>query len=229
MKTKTILSLTFLMNVQAEDRPKNTGNTANPPMNCDSTCIGPQINTVGKVNIAKTEKNVGQFNWGPQCGASAGSVLPNAPDSFLCSTGTPSAVSTVNNDGETLYKWTCTAANGSQTACGAERRQLGSCGASNGQYLSSNPSNLCSAGNAVGFALLGSTYQWFCQGNYGTRTSCSATYYNPPPPDPPVYAPGCAYRLSGVPIALASGYSTPHAPCTIICYGTGPSAVCDIF
>ena len=72
-------------------------------------------------------------------------------------------------------------------------------------------------------------YQWFCQGNYGTRTSCSATYYNPPPPDPPVYAPGCAYRLSGVPIAFASGYSTPHAPCTIICYGTGPSAVCDIF
>ena len=156
-----------------------------PRLNCDSTCIAPMVMDQPKVNIATTQKDVGQFQWGPKCGASAGSVLPSAPSTFLCdNNGTPSAVTSTTADGETKYSWTCTNPGGSQIGCTAEKREVGSCGSSNGQTLSSNPSNLCSGGSALDFALLGSSYQWFCQGNYGPKTSCSATYYNPPPPDP---------------------------------------------
>lgn len=71
---------------QAQTQPQDnlggftTKNTQK--MDCDSTCIVPGSMDKSKVNIGVTSKDVGQFKWGPKCGASAGSVLPSAPTSF---------------------------------------------------------------------------------------------------------------------------------------------------
>ena len=174
---------------QAQTQPQDnlggftTKNTQK--MDCDSTCIVPGSMDKSKVNIGVTSKDVGQFKWGPKCGASAGSVLPSAPTSFLCDTGnTASPVSTTTSDGETKYSWTCTNPGGSAVQCDAVQREVAMCGSDNRQSLSANPSNLCSTGQATGFSLLGNQYKWICQGNYGAQASCSATYYVPPPPDP---------------------------------------------
>lgn len=154
-------------------------------LNCDSTCIVPQTMTQPKVNIATTTKNAGQIPLSAKCGPAAGSVLPSAPSTFLCDTGsTPSSVSSSTVDGGTTYNWTCTNSTGKSVACSANQREVGVCGPDNGGSFSSNPSNLCSSGQSTGFALLGSQYKWVCQGNYGAQASCSATFYVPPPPDP---------------------------------------------
>lgn len=179
-------------------------------MDCDSTCITPQPVIMNKTNTSTTTNNMGQFNWGPRCGPSAGSVLPSAPSTFLCENSTPSAVSTTTANGETLYNWSCTAPSGSQVSCTANQREVGMCGASNGTTTSSNPSNLCSSGGGVGFSLIGSLFRWQCQGNYGAAASCSATYYSPPPP---VYQePTCQFSFSGTPLPPCP-YTSPAVGC----------------
>ncbi len=181
-------------------------------LDCDSTCLVPQNTSIDHINIAITSKNAGQFSWGPTCGASANSVLPNSPIAFLCGDGsTPGSVATSVSNGETLYTWTCTSRGGTSRTCTAEKREVGACGSSNGQTLSSNPSNLCSSGSATGMALLGSAYKWYCQGNYGSQASCSATYYKPPPPEP------TCQKAFGGPLPPCPYFTPPPALC--VSYG----------
>lgn len=159
-----------------------SGNIYSQSLNCDSTCLTPQPISVNKVNIATTSQNVGQFTFGAKCGPSAGSVLPTAPSTFLCDSGTASSVATVNTAGDISYIWSCTNSNGSQTTCTAFQREVGVCGSSNGTTISSTPTNLCSSGGSTAFTFVGSQYSWSCKGNYGTPASCSATYTPPQPP-----------------------------------------------
>ena len=129
---------------QAQTQPQDnlggftTKNTQK--MDCDSTCIVPGSMDKSKVNIGVTSKDVGQFKWGPKCGASAGSVLPSAPTSFLCDTGnTASPVSTTTSDGETKYSWTCTNPGGSAVQCDAVQREVAMCGSDNGKACLPTP------------------------------------------------------------------------------------------
>lgn len=153
------------------------GQSTQQSMNCDSTCLIPTPMDQPHVNIARTTKNVGKFTWGPVCGASAGSVVPSAPTTFLCEDGSkPSTVSTITTDGETKYTWSCSNAEGTLASqCTAMKREAGICGSDNGKTLSSPPTNLCAGGEAMGYALMGNEYKWMCKGNYGSPASCSAT------------------------------------------------------
>lgn len=220
MMIKSIFCLTILVcatSVYSNER--NTGykdgsssiSGNQPKMDCDSTCIIPQEMRLNNTNIAKTEKNIGTFNWGPKCGPSAGSVLPNAPDSFLCETGVASQVSTTQTDNETSYNWICKAPSGSEINCSATKREQGVCGASNGTVTSHNPSNLCSTGGAIGFILSGYQYKWYCQGNYGVKASCSATYKSPEPV--------CTTIGYGPPytVSVLVGYREVSYPTMLVC------------
>lgn len=180
-------------------------------MNCDSTCLIPQNTNVNHINISVTDKEIGVFTWGPKCGASAGSILPNKPDSFLCDNGSASSVSTINSDGETLYSWTCSTNNGKQSLCNAEKREIGMCGTSHGQSISSNPTNLCATGSSSGFVFTGSEYKWFCQGNYGSKSSCSANY-KPPIPVCSIVGYGPEY-----PVTVIIGYREVSYPTILVC------------
>jgi hypothetical protein len=151
-------------------------------MGCDSTCLASQtfMQSVIKASAtwaAPTVKSA--LTPAAQCGPSADSVLPSAPSTFLCTSGTASSVSTTTDSGDTTYTWTCTSG-ATQRTCNAYQRVSGACGAANGQTYSSTPSEngLCSAGGAMGLTLASHKYQWSCKGNYSTA-SCSATYASP--------------------------------------------------
>lgn len=173
--TLTALSINSIQ-AQTQDRPKTPNSDLTQSMNCDSTCITPMLIEKPKVNIATTTKNAGQLPPGAKCGASAGSVVPTIPTSFLCDAGsTPSMVTTTMANGETTYSWSCTNAGGSSTQCAAMQREAGVCGSDNGASLTAPPANQCSSGEGTAYSLVGSTYKWQCKGNYGTPASCSAT------------------------------------------------------
>lgn len=146
-------------------------------MNCDSTCMAARSSMATPMGKAATywapSQNMGALSSGGQCGASSGSILTGTPSSFLCSTGTASAVQTTSSDGETTYSWTCTNQQGS-SSCNARLREVGSCGSSNGQSVTSTPQQLCSSGGSSNFTLVGSIYTWNCTGNYGSAAKCSA-------------------------------------------------------
>ena len=133
-------------------------------LNCDSTCITPdsRTNTLPKANTSTAPTATAPRTPNPSCGPAAGTALPGAPSSFLCSIGTASAVSSSTADGETSYKWTCSNSVGS-IACMADQREAGICGSDNGKTLTSTPTDLCSAGASVGYALLGTQYTWMCK------------------------------------------------------------------
>lgn len=177
----TLTAITALMLVQVAQAGEARG--TDKPMNCDSTCVSADSRTtpLPKAQLIKAPTTTAAPTPRPKCGASAGSVLPGAPSSFLCSTGTASSVTTVNANGETSYQWTCSNSLGTQ-ACMADQREVGACGPDNGSLLASNPTNQCAAGEATGFNFNGSKYTWSCQGNYGSPAYCSATYDPPPPP-----------------------------------------------
>lgn len=164
------------------------------PMNCDSACIVPQSSMqtpMPKANTFVAPQNMLSPTPRPQCGPSAGSILPSAPSTFLCAVGTPSAVVTAANSsdpGDFTYQWTCSNSLGSQF-CSALPREIGACGADNGQILTGNPTNQCSSGQAYGFNFTGNQYMWGCAGNYGSPAMCSATYQPPR---------NCLYDLSGM-------------------------------
>jgi len=155
-------------------------------MSKDSTSLMPSgmINIIPHVNssVAPTYYAPGRINnsGAAYCGASANSILPDVPNSFLCSSGNASNVTTVGSK----YLWTCTGVTGLVSSCSADDRIVGTCGSDNGKSLSTQPTNLCSQGSASSVNLSGSTYNWTCDGNYGPRASCSATYTPPPPPPP---------------------------------------------
>lgn len=151
-------------------------------MGCDSTCfpVNPSMvdsTSINKINTSSTTYNAGTLSYGSMCGSSAGSVLPSAPTTSLCSTGTASPVTTSNVDGETIYSWTCSNSSGTQN-CSAVLREIGSCGTDNGKTLTSEPTNLCATGEATNYSLIGSLYSWNCTGNYGSPASCSANLYS---------------------------------------------------
>ena len=166
-----LIGLTALM-VQTAYAQKQVSDRA---LNCDSTCITPdsRTNTLPKANTSTAPTATAPRTPNPSCGPAAGTALPGAPSS-LCSIGTASAVSSSTADGETSYKWTCSNSVGS-IACMADQREAGICGSDNGKTLTSTPTDLCSAGASVGYALLGTQYTWMCKGNYGSPASCSAT------------------------------------------------------
>lgn len=174
----------------------NRGDNIDRPLNCDSTCIIPDgymLSQLPKGNTVKANPITATPNYKPICGPSAGSVLTSAPNNFLCSNGTASNVSTINNDGETIYAWNCSNNLGTQS-CMAQQRAIGSCGSSHGQNLMSNPTNLCSSGQSYGFNLNNNQYTWGCAGNYGSPAYCSATY-TPPDLTRVVYTCGFGYTL----------------------------------
>lgn len=72
-------------------------------MNCDSACFatGSMTALIPKAHTFVAPTYVASPTPKPKCGPSAGSVLPGAPNSFLCDAGTPSAVSTTTANGET--------------------------------------------------------------------------------------------------------------------------------
>lgn len=144
------------------------------------------------------------------CGESHLKELTSAPSEAisLCSNGSPSAV-TENNE-KTKYIWNCSGLpNGPLVECYALISNSstmpprptpsasptpdpallvnGSCGGSNGQYLSSVPTTgLCASGTAsavdstAGIAVVGvsttKTYKWTCNGSGGgSSATCSAT------------------------------------------------------
>jgi hypothetical protein len=176
-------------------------------MNCDSTCIVPNgsMNAqIPKSNTVYATPGFGAAHPKPICGSSAGSLLPSAPNSFLCSTGTPSIVSTTTLDGETTYAWSCNNNQGTQ-ACMATKREIGACGTSHGLTLSTNPSNLCSSGQGFNFNFASNQYTWGCKGNYGSPAMCSAGYS---PPTPPL----CNIGLSNVTDLNLGGFAEAYKP-----------------
>lgn len=177
-------------------------------MNCDSTCIVPSASMnaqIPKSNLIYAAPGFGTALPKPICGPSAGSVLPSAPNSFLCTVGTPSIVSTSTLDGETTYAWSCNNNQGTQT-CMANGREIGACGSSNGLTLSSNPiNNLCSSGSSFNFNFTGNQYTWGCQGNYGSPALCSAGYS---PPAPPM----CGIGLYDVTSMNLGGFADAYKP-----------------
>lgn len=105
------------------------------------------------------------------CGTANGVGDENTPTA-LCSTGAPSAVSTVG----TNWNWSCAGVNGGNpSACSAPRIYHGMCGPSNGTNVYAKPSSgLCAVGNATSVGGTG-PFSWNCNGiNGGTNASCSA-------------------------------------------------------
>lgn len=150
-------------------------------LNCDSTCVLQQqsmLALIPKANTFVAPTYVASPTPKPKCGPSAGSILPGAPNSFLCGAGAPSAVSTTTANGETTYQWTCSNSLGTQS-CMANQREVGACGSDSGQTLSSNPTNVCATGQSYGFNFANNQYTWGCAGNYGSPAYCSAAYAPP--------------------------------------------------
>ncbi|PKV47892.1 hypothetical protein CLU92_5365 [Janthinobacterium sp. 61] len=150
-------------------------------MDCDSTCVVPSgmLDLIPKAHTFPATPTVPAPK--PTCGPSGGSILPAAPSTFLCSSGNPSVVLSTTNDGETTYKWTCSNTKGA-ASCMAYKREPGVCGASNGTTISSTPDMLCASGDPSNLKLNGNQYSWFCTGNYGPKSSCTAQLYTPLPP-----------------------------------------------
>lgn len=153
----------------------STAANAQQKLNCDSTCLVPNPAMQTPINklhaySASTLMAPGVVTFSGMCGPSANSILPGAPDSFLCSAGNASVVSTVGNK----YYWSCAGTSGAPANCNADQRIVGSCGASDGTTVSSSPTSLCTDGSSSGLTLTGSTYTWSCTGNYGAPASCSA-------------------------------------------------------
>ena len=115
-----LIGLTALM-VQTAYAQKQVSDRA---LNCDSTCITPdsRTNTLPKANTSTAPTATAPRTPNPSCGPAAGTALPGAPSSFLCSIGTASAVSSSTADGETSYKWTCSNSVGS-IACMADQKR----------------------------------------------------------------------------------------------------------
>lgn len=144
-------------------------------MSYDSTNIIPESMAPAPVinYIQATTYNApGTITSKGSCGPSANSILPSAPNSFLCATGTPSSVSTSGSN----YYWSCTG-NSSDAAniasCQAQQRVIAVCGSDNGKTLASTPTNLCSVGTASAVSQSSSTYTWSCNANYGPM-ACGA-------------------------------------------------------
>ncbi|WP_148257988.1 hypothetical protein [Ralstonia solanacearum] len=187
-------------------------------INCDSTCVLQQqsmLALIPKANTFVAPTYVASPTPKPKCGPSAGSILPGAPNSFLCDAGTPSAVSTTTANGETTYSWTCSNSLGSQL-CTANQREVGACGADNGKTLSSNPTNVCATGQSYGFNFANNQYTWGCAGNYGSPAMCSAAYAPPIPPsqsktiyryyDSMLPGEGGSFTSTYVPLSASEGY-----------------------
>lgn len=109
------------------------------------------------------------------CGSSNGQSLSSKPSTNLCTTGTASSVT-----GNGPWAWDCAGSNGGTTAqCAASLKATpvnGTCGASNGESMSSAPiTNLCTAGAASVVSGSG-PWNWTCAGsNGGTTAQCIAS------------------------------------------------------
>jgi hypothetical protein len=92
-------------------------------MDCDSTCITPQLNLHDKVNTSTTTVNAGAISWKGQCGTANGKTYSSPPNNstnasnFFCSSGQASSVTT----GITTYDWTCTGSDSSIAYCSGNR------------------------------------------------------------------------------------------------------------
>lgn len=111
------------------------------------------------------------------CGSDNNNTLLSDPIN-LCSAGTPSELFIT----ATGWSWSCYGENGGLAEfCSATyggTAENGSCGADNGQTLTSEPTNLCSTGFIVPatFIVTATGWSWDCQGlNGGEVSHCTAT------------------------------------------------------
>jgi len=142
-----------------------------------------------------------------ECGSANGQNLYSAPSSGLCNAGTASGV-----NGGGPWTWTCTGADGGDTAdCSAYLSVNGVCGSADGQsFLAAPAENLCNAGSASLVTGAGPWY-WTCIGlNDGSTASCAAELEAGP--------------VDGV-CGSANGQSFPSAPGANLCLAGTASTV----
>ena len=112
------------------------------------------------------------------CGVSQGTSSCFAPTADLCSTGSPSAVST--NTSTNVFSWSCSKqCSGTAPNCTSTRLVInGSCGAADGGNFTSTPTQLCAVGTASAVAEPTTTsYTWSCNRNCnGNIDYCSAVH-----------------------------------------------------
>jgi hypothetical protein len=100
-----------------------------------------------------------------------------APSTGLCTSGTPTAVST----GANSFTWTCKGANtGIDDDCSVARLYPvnGACASppNNGSYVTMPSGAICSSGNASPVTVGSNAFTWSCAGiNTGTNAGCRAT------------------------------------------------------
>ncbi len=199
-KIKSLIILSALLGCSIQSSIAQ--NTERRNMNQDSTSLVP----FGLMNSATTNNttNTSTYTSPPppfngSCGASNNSILTSSPTSFLCATGTASAVT--NNGG--TYSWSCSGNNygnpSNVVSCSAQERVVSQCGSDNGRTLPYDSTsqyyrpgdtgylvNLCNSGAASSVysdgnnPTIGIRHSWTCSGNYGAPVSCSAiteTYF----------------------------------------------------
>jgi hypothetical protein len=127
------------------------------------TCVGANGGTTASCSALKPGSGV--------CGSSNNQSFTSAPTTGFCNSGTATAVT-----GAGPWNWTCTGANGGNTAtCSALLSVNGVCGSSNGAIFTGAPStNLCNSGTASSITGSG-PWGWTCNGsNGGASSTCSA-------------------------------------------------------
>lgn len=168
MKKLYVIALMLICNIGFG---QNSNTSA---MGKDSTNLVPtnKMSLVPAQTITTTSTNTSStaLTFPGVCGSAAGSVLTQTPTQpYLCSAGTPSAVSF---NGST-YSWSCIGTS-STAICNAAARINGSCGTASGGTFSSTPTvNLCATGTAGPVSLIGATYSWTCMGNAGSVSNIS--------------------------------------------------------
>ena len=95
----------------------------------------------------------------------------SSPPTDLCTTGTPSSISTANN----TYSWTCAGPNnGSTASCSAPQIVAGACGTANGGApVSTTPTGTaaCNPGTATNMNPGATQFTWTCAGFNGGGSS----------------------------------------------------------
>ncbi|MFA5087319.1 MAG: hypothetical protein WC470_03410 [Candidatus Paceibacterota bacterium] len=176
-------------NLCVSGRVYNFGSNYSGAIGWKWTCVDNVAGIYSAPSFCTAKKQTASGNTGiidttnRYCGSSSNQSFSSTPTSNLCAIGTASAVSASN----TNYAWTCSFRGMLLANCSAQRTAPaptpinGQCGSSNGQTLSSAPTNLCNSGNASTVSGSG-PWTWTCSGqNNGTTASCSAQKTIPVP------------------------------------------------
>jgi hypothetical protein len=128
------------------------------------TCTGAAGGTTASCSALKRVDGV--------CGTANGSASASVPSTGLCSSGSPTGVTSAASS----WNWSCNGVNGGANAvCSAPQIVHGSCGAAHlsNRYIKPS-SGLCAAGAASTVSGTG-PFQWTCQGlNGGNSAACMA-------------------------------------------------------